>query len=61
MSETPQSYLILVLAAGETTYASNGLRFATREAAERYAVDLACRWTQVREWEIAPSNDQPNR
>lgn len=55
------SFKVGVLANGDTKPAYNGLRFATREAAEAYAVDLACRWTAVRDWIIEPSDDPVNR
>lgn len=37
---------------GESTWAGNGLRFPTREAAEVYAVDLAQRWMAVKDWRV---------
>lgn len=39
------------------TWAGNTLRFATEEAARVYAVDLAFRWTAVREWRVVKSKD----
>ncbi len=42
-------------------YTGNGLRFATREAAENYALDLALRWTAVSDWRVVESCDEPNR
>ncbi len=41
-----------VKTAGDKEWAFNGLRFDTRDEAERYAVDLAGRWTAVRGWTI---------
>lgn len=38
-------------------YASNGLRFNTQAGAEAYAVDLACRWTSVKDWRVVESAD----
>lgn len=43
------SWKIEVLAYGETNWVSNGLLFATKEAAEAYGIDLAGRWTGVKE------------
>jgi hypothetical protein len=34
------------------TWAGNGLTFPTVEEAKKYAKDLFCRWTAVREWRI---------
>ncbi len=55
------SYKVEVLAVGEREYVSNGLRFPTEFAAHEYGYDLAWRWTGVKEWRTAPSDDQPNR
>lgn len=45
-------FKVEVLAFGETTWASNGLRFATAAEAEVYAVDLAQRWMGVKDWRV---------
>lgn len=42
------SFKVLVLCYGETEWVCNALRFATREEALDYGVDLAGRWTAVR-------------
>jgi hypothetical protein len=34
---------------GSDNWVGNSLRFATREEADRYVVDLAMRWTAVRD------------
>jgi len=39
---------------------SNALRFATREEAEARAMDLAMRWTAVRNWRAVESDDPVN-
>jgi hypothetical protein len=54
------SFKIGVKTAGDRNWAYNGLRFATRDAAEAYAVDLALRWTAVRDTEIHTSDDEVN-
>lgn len=33
-------------------YATNGLLFESKAEAERYALDLALRWTAVKDWRI---------
>lgn len=51
------SYKVEVIADSSGTWAGNGLRFATEEEAAAYAVDLASRWTLVRETRVVPSDD----
>ena len=46
-----------VVADSSGNYHSNALRFETRKEAERYADDLAYRWTAVRKWRVAESGD----
>jgi hypothetical protein len=55
------SFKVGVKTPGDRNWNSNGLRFATSEAAESYAVDLALRWTAVSDWTVLPSDDEPNR
>lgn len=55
------SYKVGVMTAGDKDWVSNGLRFATREDAEAYGMDLAMRWTMVRDWTVIPSTDPVNR
>ena len=50
-----------VKTAGDVNWASNGLRFKTKEEAEAYGLDLAMRWTAVRDWEVQESDEEPNR
>jgi len=54
------SYKVEVLVAGETEWATNSLRFATREEAEAYGLDLFRRWLAVRKWRVAESDDPVN-
>ena len=44
----------------DTSWAFNGLRFATREDAERYSQDLFRRWNQIRSCTIEECDDTPN-
>jgi hypothetical protein len=41
-----------VIADNSGKWCGNGLTFATRGEAEAYALDLACRWTSVRDWRV---------
>jgi hypothetical protein len=53
-------FKVEVIADDSGRWCGNERVFATREAAEIYAVDLARRWTLVREWrvvQIEPSGD----
>jgi hypothetical protein len=38
-----------VLAVGDDKWATNGLRFATKEEAEAYALDLSLHYTMMRD------------
>jgi hypothetical protein len=42
------------------SWAGNALRFKTREEAEKYAIDLALRWTAVYETRVIEVDDPPN-
>ena len=55
------SYAVQVIADSSGLWAGNGCRYATREDAEAAAVDLATRWTLVREWRVIESDDAPNQ
>ena len=57
----PKSYKVGVKTAGDTDWVYNGLRFPTKEAAEIYGLELAMRWTQLREYEVHESDEEPNR
>ena len=39
-----------VIADNSGEWCGNGLRFDTKSEAETYAMDLAMRWTAVRDW-----------
>lgn len=54
------SYAAEVLVSGETKFAGNAVRLATREQAEAYAKDLMWRWLAVREWRVVESEDPVN-
>ena len=45
-------YKVEVIADNSGEWVGNGLRFETREEAETYGADLACRWTAVQEWRV---------
>ena len=55
------SYKVEVLATGEKNYSGNGLRFATKEQAEEYALDLMGRWTAVEQYRVLESEEPVNR
>ena len=46
-----------VIADASGKWAGNGLRFATFEDAHAYVLDLALRWTAVREVRVIESDD----
>jgi hypothetical protein len=49
-----------VIADGSGKWCGNALRFATYEAAREYVLDLAQRWTAVREVRVVESDDPVN-
>lgn len=52
------SFKVEVTTSGDKgVYSSNALRFATREAAEKYGANLFMRWTAVKEWRVVESAD----
>ena len=53
------SFVVEVLAAGETEFVKNGLRFSTSEEADAYARDLLWRWTLAREYRITTDETEP--
>lgn len=57
---TPKSYAPEVIADSSGKWCGNGLRFATRAEAEANAMNLASRWTLVRDWRVVESDDEPN-
>lgn len=54
------SYKVEVIADHTGDWHSNAMRFAAKDAAERYARDLAWRWTAVREWRVSESDEPVN-
>ena len=54
---TTKSFKVEVIADGSGEWASNALRFESEAEAEAYAVDLASRWTLVREHRVVESDD----
>jgi hypothetical protein len=55
-----KSYAPQVIADSTGKFVGNGLRFATKEEAERQVSDLALRWTSVRETRVVESDDPVN-
>ena len=51
------SFKVEVIADSTGTWCSNGLRFATAAEADEYGANLALRWTAVREYRVAPSEE----
>jgi hypothetical protein len=49
-----------VIADSSGKWYTNALRFATKAEAEASAYDLACRWTAVRDYRAAESDDPVN-
>lgn len=56
----PKSWRPEVTADSSGKWSSNALRFRTELEAYQSANDLAQRWTLVRDWRAAPSDDEPN-
>jgi hypothetical protein len=52
-----KSWKAEVIADSSGKWCGNALRFATREGAEVYALDLFSRWTAVKEWRVVESTD----
>ena len=57
----PTSYMVEVIADNSGKWCSNGLRFADEQTAKDYGQDLFMRWTAVRQWRVAPSDEPVNR
>lgn len=51
------SYKAEVIADNSGEFVGNGLRFATIDEAENYAIDLRCRWTAVQKTRVIASTD----
>ena len=56
----PTSWACWVLVKGEREWVTNALRFATKEEADAWGVDLDSRWTLPKELEARPSDDPVN-
>ena len=54
------SYKVEVIADSSGKWATNAVRLATEAEAEAYGRDLYMRWTLVREWRVAESDDPVN-
>lgn len=46
-----------VIADNSGKFCGNALRYRTKEEAEKYVMDLSCRWTLVRETRVVESTD----
>ena len=46
------NWKVEVVADNSGKFLSNNILFASKAAAERYAIDLHDRWTAVREWRV---------
>lgn len=57
---TSKSYAPQVIADSTGKFLGNGLRFATREEAEKSAKDLESRWLLVTDTRVAESDDPVN-
>ena len=54
------SFIVEVQADSTGKWVSNYLRFPTKSEAEAYAVDLAGRWTAVRDWRVGEISEPAN-
>lgn len=62
LQQTPvSSFAVEVIADGSGKWCGNGLRFETRESADAYGLDLAMRWTAVRDVRTIESDMPFNR
>ena len=52
MLDKSQRYKFQVIADSSGNWSGNSIRFATPQEAEEAAIDLAGRWTSVREWRV---------
>lgn len=53
-------YKVWVIADSSGKWCTNSLEFDTVDKAADYARDLSCRWTAVREWQVQPTDQDPN-
>jgi hypothetical protein len=56
-----KSFKVGVKTAGDTDWCFNAQRWATEEEAKKAGADLYRRWTAVKEWQVFPSEDEPNQ
>jgi hypothetical protein len=54
------SYKPEVKTAGDVAWVGNTLRFETEREAEHYVIDLAFRWTAVKDYRVVTSDDPVN-
>jgi hypothetical protein len=54
------SFKLKVIADRSGEWSCNAMRFATYAEARAYVLDLACRWTEVRETRVVEVDDEPN-
>lgn len=57
----PRSYKVGVKTTGDDDWCYNALRFKTEKAAREWGSGLFMRWTAVQEYEVHPSEDDPNQ
>jgi len=58
--DVPESWVAEVIADDSGKWAGNGLRFSTKQEADRYGSDLFSRWTAVRKIRSSPSPETVN-
>ena len=58
---TEGPWKVEVIADNSGKWVSNALTFATEGEAMAYAIDLASRWTLVREWRVVPVDREEQR
>lgn len=57
---TARSYKVEVITDNSGKWYGNAMRYPTEEVAKAAALDLYARWTLVRQWRTAESDDAPN-
>jgi hypothetical protein len=55
-----KSWKVEVIVKGESSWSSNGLRFATVEEAAAFAADLSSHWSAVRDVAVRATTDPVN-
>ena len=56
----PMSFKVGCKTDGDKNWHYNAFRFPTHEQAVAYGKDLYSRWLLLREWEVHPSDEEPN-